>query len=149
MGLSKKYIPSSYQPFPEEFLSAATAKSPQHLCPIFSLASVFVSGSRRQAPRALLLCVCPFLAGDPAPEAARGSRSWGRSLCVSARPELRRWGTCSRRSSRRRGQELQIDWFPSRSEPVLCLESGERGSVISGGQKVRNSIPASVVVSVS
>lgn len=146
VGLSKKYILNSYQlayaqPFPKgvsqcSYRTVLTAslrclRWGQHLlvrcqetCPLGT-------------SRPLLLCLSLFLTGGPTPEAAWGSQSWGRSLCVSVQSELRQRGTYLHRSLRKRGQELQIGWFPLHNELVLCLEKRrERNAIMLGGQMV-------------
>lgn len=120
-----------------EFLSAATEQSWQHLCTLQwgqHLLGWCQETKLLGTSRPLLLC--PFLTGGPGPEAAGGSQSWGRSLCGSTQCEWRRWGTYLHRSLRKPGQELQTDWFPLHSEPVLCLEKGERFPVMPAGLMV-------------
>lgn len=120
-----------------DFLCAATKQSWQHPCTLqrgqhllgWCQETKLLGTSR-------LLCLCPFLTGGPSPEAAGGSRSWGRSLCGSAQSQWRWWGTYLHRSLRKRGQELQTDWFPLHSEPVLCLEKGERFAIMPAGLMV-------------
>lgn len=119
-----------------EFLRAATEQSWQHPCTLQwgqHLLGWCQETNLLGTSRPLLLCLCPFLAGGPTPGAAGGSQSWGRSLCGSAQSEWRRWGTALHRSLRKPGQELQTDWFPLHSEPVLCLEKGERFAIMPGG----------------
>lgn len=122
-----------------EFLRAATKQSWQHPCTLQwgqHLLGWCQETKLLGTSRPLLLCLCPFLTGGPTLEAAGGSRSWGRSLCGSAQSEWRRWGTNLHRSLRKRGLELQIDWFPLHSEPVLCLEKGERFAIMPAGLMV-------------
>lgn len=122
-----------------EFLRAATEQSWQHPCTLQwgqHLLGWCQETHLLGTSRPLLLCLCPFLTGGPTPEAAGGSQSWGRSLCGSAQSELQRRGTYLHRSLRKRGQELQTDWFPLHSEPVLCLEKGERFAIVPAGLMV-------------
>lgn len=118
--------------FPRSF-SVQLQSSPDSILALPSVRAASL-GPVPGTSRPLLLCLSPFLTGGPAPEAAWGSRSWGRSLCVSAQSELHQRGTYLHRSLRKRGQELQIDWFPLHSELVLCLEKGERDAVMPGGR---------------
>lgn len=122
-----------------EFLHAATEQSWQHPCTLQRgqcLLGWCQETKLLGTSRSLLLCSCPFLTGGPSPEAAGGSRSWGRCLCGSAQSEWRRWGTDLHRSLGKPGQELQTDWFPLHSEPVLCLEKGERFAIMPAGLMV-------------
>lgn len=123
-----------------EFLHAATEQSWQHPCtPQWGQHLLGWCQETKLLPgtsRPLLLCLCPFLTGGPSPEAAGGSRSWGRCLCGSAQSEWWWRGTYLHRSLRKRGQELQTDWFPLHSEPVLCQEKGERFVIMPAGLMV-------------